>query len=196
MGITMNRSILILISLLLPNLLQAQIPPKRYSARLGLDLTSLDAPDAVAPRYVARLARYLGNDRIIIAAEAGYMRVINGNQPFNAIDPGPNRRERLTADATLLVNILPRSRHALRVGGGVSFWYRRDDIYRGAAAIGKDSFAINRRLQHGVNSGWHLATEYEWRFDERWSTDVRFRFANLQDAGISSTLGIGINYHF
>lgn len=196
MSIPMNRFILLLISLLLPNLLQAQIPPKRYSARLGLDLTSLDAPDARAPRYVARLARHVRNDRFMIAAEAGYMRVVTANYPFNAIDPGPNRRERLTADATVLVDLLPHSRHALRLGGGLSVWYRRDDIYRGAATIGQDSFAISRRLQRGVTSGWHLATEYEWQFAERWSVDARLRVANLQEAGISSALGTGISYGF
>lgn len=192
----MNRFILLATSLLLSGLLRAQSPPNRYSVRLGVDLTSLDAPDDVGPRYVARLARHLRQDRIIIVAEAGYMRITTANQPFNAIDPGPNRRERFTTELSVLVDALSNPRHALRLGGGLSAWYRRDDLYRGASTIGRDSYAIDRRVQRGLTTGWHLAAEYAWRFDERWSVDGRLRVTSLQQTGVSSALGAGISYHF
>ena len=194
----MNRFILFATCLLLSGLLRAQSPLNRYSARLGVDLTTLDAPDDVGPRYVARLARHLHQNRVIIAAEAGYMRITTANQLFNTIDPGPNRRERFTTELSVLVDALSNPRHAFRLGGGLSAWYRRDDLYRGASTLGRDSYAIDRRIQHGLTTGWHLAAEYAWRFDERWSVDARLRVTSLQEAGVRSALGTGtgISYHF
>lgn len=196
----MNRSILLLGGLLLSGLLRAQVPVGRNSVRLGVDLTSLDAPDAVGTRYVGRLARHFGNDRIVVAAEAGYLYVTSLNRPFNGVDPGPNRRERFTADATVLFDLLRHPRHALRLGAGLSAWYRRDDTYRGARALftptGLQGVAIDRQQRNGLNTGGHVATEYEWLFDPRWGADVRLRLANLGDADISSVLGVGISYRF
>jgi hypothetical protein len=196
----MNRYSLLLGGLLLSGLLQAQTPIGRHSVRLGVDLTSLDAPDAVSPRYVGRLARHFGNDRIVIGAEVGYLYVTSSNQPFNEFDPGPNRRERFTADATVLFDLLRHPRHALRLGTGLSAWYRRDNTYQGARALftsaGLQGVVIDRQQHHGLNTGWHVATEYEWLFDPSWGVDVRLRVANLNDAGVSYILGTGINYRF
>lgn len=196
----MNRYFLLLSSLLLSGLLHAQVPIGRNSIRFGVDLTSLDAPDAVAPRYVGRLTRHFGNDRIVVVAEAGYMRVTSLNQPFNDVDPGPNRRDRFTADATVLFDLLRHPRHALRLGAGLSAWYRRDDTYGGARTLttptGLQGVSIDRQQRHGLNTGWHVATEYEWLFNTRWSADVRLRVTSLRNAGISSMLGAGIGYRF
>lgn len=195
-----NRYSFLLGGLLLSGLLQAQVPVGRNSVRLGVDLTSLDAPDAVGPRYVGRLARHFGNDRIVVVAEAGYMNVTSSNQPFNDVDPGPNRRERFTADATVLFDLMRHPRHALRLGAGLSAWYRRDNTYRGArmlvSSTGSQGVAIDWQRNHGLNTGWHVATEYEWLFDPRWSVDVRLRVANFRAVGISSMLGAGIGYRF
>lgn len=191
---------MLLVGLMGATLLNAQVPKNRNSVRLGVDLTSLDAPDAVTPRYVGRLARHFGNDRFVVAAEAGYLTKTTSNYPFNEIDPGPNRRERFTTDATLFFDLLPHPRHALRLGAGVSAWYRRDDIYLGATALftpaGLQGIAIDRQKRHELNLGGHVAVEYEWLFNPRWSADVRFRLADLSKAGVSSMLGAGINYRF
>lgn len=196
----MNRYILLLSVLALSGPLRAQPPIGRNSVRLGVDLTSLDAPDAVGPRYVGRLARHFANDRIVVAVEAGYMCTVSPNRAFNGFDPGPNRQERFTTDATALFDLLRHPRHALRVGAGLSAWYRRDDTYRGARALftpnGLQGAAIDWRQDHGVITGGHVATEYEWLFDTRWSVDVRLRVANFRDAGISSMLGAGIGCRF
>lgn len=192
----MNHFSLLLICLLLPNAIQAQTVPYRSSARLGVDIISLDAPDAVAPRYVARLARHFRNDRLVLAFEGGYARLVKSNQLFNTFDPGPNRRERLTADVTLLWDVLPDPRHTLRLGGGLSAWYRHDDLYRGAATIGQDSFVVNRQAQQRGATGGHLAAEYEWLFNTRWGLDARVRVVTLREAGTSAILGMGINYHY
>ena len=197
----MNYNLLLLVGLLWSGLVEAQSPTHRNSVRLGVDLTSLDAPDAVGPRYIGRFARHLGNDRLVLAAELGYMYVMTLNQPFNDVNPGPNHRERFTADATVFFDLLRHPRHALRMGAGVSAWYRRDNLYRGASAVftptgGLQGVAIDRQQRHGLNTGGHLATEYEWLFDRSWGIDVRLRLASLHDAGISSMLGTGISYHF
>lgn len=192
----MNRFSLLLICLLFPIAIQAQTASYRSSARLGVDMISLDAPDAMAPRYVARLARHFRNDRLILAFEGGYARLVKANPTFNTFDPGSNRRERLTADITLLWDVLPDPRHTLRLGGGLSAWYRYDDLYQGAATIGQDSFVINRQAQHRGATGGHLAAEYEWRFNPRWGLDARVRVVTLREAGTSAILGTGINYHY
>ncbi|MCY7357761.1 MAG: hypothetical protein LH609_09875 [Rudanella sp.] len=196
----MNRYILLIGSLLLSGTLQAQSPYGRSSVRLGADLTSLDAPDAVGTRYMGRLARHFKNDRIVVAAEAGYLYISTLTQLFNGIDPGPNRRERFTADATVFYDFLRHPRHALRLGVGVSAWYRRENTYRGARILSSPSstggVAIDRQQLHGLNTGGHLATEYEWLFNSRWGLDVRLRVANLKGAGISSMLGGGISHRF
>jgi hypothetical protein len=196
----MTRCLLLLGVLLLSGLVRAQIPVSRYSARAGIDLTSLDVPDAVGPRYVGRLARHIGNDRIVVAAEAGYLYITSVNRPFDNVDPGPNRRERFTADVTVLFDFLRHPRHALRLGAGLSAWYRREDIYQGASTLstptGLQDIAIDRQQRHGLNTGGHLTAEYEWLFDPRWGADVRLRVANLGKAGISSMLGGGISYRF
>ena len=137
---------------------------------------------------------------MVVAAEAGYLYVTSPNRPFNDVDPGPNRRERFTADATVLFDLLRHPRHALRLGVGLSAWYRRDDTYRGATALltptGLAGVAIDRQKRHGLNTGRHVATEYEWLFDPRWGIDVRLRVADLRGAGLSSMLGAGISYRF
>lgn len=189
--------------LLVSRMMIAQTPQSigRNSVRLGIDLTSLDAPDAVGPRYVGRLARHFGNDRFVIAAEAGYMRVTSATQPFNGVDPGSNRRERFTVDATAFVDLLPQLNHALRVGIGLSAWYRREDIYQGAAAIWgpaslQQAVTIDRLERNQLNTGVHFATEYEWLFTPRWGVDARFRLVNLEKAGFNSVLGAGVSHRF
>lgn len=196
----MKHYSLLLIGLLVSGLLNAQAPISRNSVRLGVDLTTLDAPDDVGPRYVGRLAHHFLNDRVVVAAELGYMRVTSINQPFNGVVPDPDRRERFTADGSLLVDLMQHPRHALRLGVGFSAWYRRDDIYRGGSALyapnGLQAVAINRQAYHTLNTGGHVATEYEWLFDPRWSADVRLRMANFKDTGMSFMLGTGISCRF
>ncbi|GAB3281381.1 hypothetical protein GCM10027347_57000 [Larkinella harenae] len=196
----MARYYTLLIGLLWMTSLQAQVPKNRNSVRLGIDLTSLDAPDAVGLRYVGRIAHHFRNDRFVVAAEAGYLVKVTSNQPFNEVDPGANHRERFTMDATAFIDLLHHPRHALRVGAGLSAWYRRDDIYRGATAMftptGLQAVAIDRQKRHELNTGGHVALEYDWLFDPQWSVDIRFRWADLNRAGISSMLGAGINYRF
>ncbi|GAB3010955.1 hypothetical protein [Spirosoma pulveris] len=196
----MKHYLILFIGLLASAQLNAQALIGRNSVRLGVDLTKLDGPDDLGPRYVGRLAHHFRNDRVLVSAELGYMRITSINQPFNDVVPEPNRRERFTADVTLLADLMRHPRHALRLGVGFSAWYRRDDIYRGGAALfspnGLQAVAINRQTSQTLNTGAHVATEYEWLFDPRWSADVRLRLANLNDTGMSFMLGTGISHRF
>lgn len=63
---------------------------------------------------MGRLARHFGNDRFLVAAEAGYM----ARSTFNEVDPGPDRRERFTTDVTAFFDLLPHPHQALRLGAG------------------------------------------------------------------------------
>lgn len=171
------------------------LAPSRNSFRIGLDAMSLDVPDDLGSRLVARYARHLGRDRIVIGAEAGYLYTSSQNSPFNGIDPGPDRRKRLTADLTVLFDFLPGPRHALRLGGGFSAWYRNDDVYRGAMVIDGGA-AIDRWQTSAINLGPHLTSEYELLILPQWSVGFRVAWANLNEAGISSIAGINTGYRF
>lgn len=188
----------LLLSLLLANPLfaQKQIHTDRVSIRAGVDLTSLDAPDDVAPRYVGRLAYHFAQDRIVAAAELGYLKHSSPNLPFNDADPGPNHRQRLTADLTVFYDLIGHPRHALRIGAGLSGWGRSDDLFRGARMNDGRVIVVERQQTTALNFGSHLATEYEWLFTQYWAVDVRLRMANLRGAGISSSLGLGISCRF
>lgn len=129
------------------------------------------------------------------------MHLIRANELFNDVDPGPDRRERYTADLTLLYDLLPQPRHALRLGAGVSVWAQRDDTYRAARALfsptGLQGIAIDRQQRLALNSGLHAAAEYEWLFTPRWGADFRLRVVELNGAGATSMMaGAGISHRF
>jgi hypothetical protein len=197
----MIRNILLISGLLLTLSATAQSPKSfRNSIRLGANLTTVDMPDGRGTHLVARFARHLAKDRIVIALEGGILSGRSSNLPFNGFEIEPNRHHRLTSDLTAFLDLLPSKTHALRLGFGLSAWYRNDDVYRGATVLGglnnPLNVAIDRSQRSGINTGTHLAAEYEWLLDPHVGLDVRFRFSDLRKAGISSTVGAGLNFRF
>jgi hypothetical protein len=89
----------------------------------------------------------------------------------------------------LLVNLLKNNRHALRVGGGLSTWFRRDKILVQSGFSASPTSSV-------IPAGFIQYDEYEYLITPKLSVDGRFIFANLQQAGISSLAGIGLGYHF
>lgn len=191
-------------SLLLNTLALAQSPAPKNSIQAGVDYMSLDFPDDLGYRYNIRYARHLANDRLILAATAGYFLTDNRNGKLNGQLVFGNKRQRLTGDLTILIDLLKSSRHALRIGGGLSCWARQDDIItalssqidvsRGSAILTATS--VQRENVTALNVGWHATAEYEYLFANRITASSRFMVANLGLAGISSVAGLAIGYRF
>jgi hypothetical protein len=139
-----------------------------------------------------------------LAATAGYLLTDNRRRGFSGITAFGNRRERATGDLTVLIDFLKNSRHALRIGGGLSVWARQDDVVTalgsfveggsGAAIITATS--VQRESVTALNTGWHATTEYEYMFANHLTASGRFMLANLGRAGISLVAGLAVGYRF
>lgn len=193
---------LLIPAFLLISLTVANAQTYRNSVRIGVDYMSVDAPDALGFRSSLRLARNFVNDRFVLAATAGYFSKQYHKNVLNDFSINGDKRERFTADLTLLVNLLKNNRHALRVGVGPSTWFRRDKILvqSGFSASPTSSVIPAGFIQYdeiySLNIGWHVTGEYAYLITPNLSVDGRFILANLQQAGISSLAGIGLGYHF
>jgi hypothetical protein len=194
----------VLLSILFNTIALAQAPILKNSIQAGVDYMSLDFPDDLGFRYNLRYARHLANDRLVLAATAGYLLTDNRSRGFNGITAFGNRRERATGDVTILVDFLRSSRHALRIGGGLSIWARQDEVVTalGSYVEGSSGSAIitatsvQRESVTALNTGWHATTEYEYIFANRLTASGRFMVANLGRAGISSVAGLAAGYRF
>lgn len=179
----------------------AQAIDYKNSIRVGIDYMSLDAPDDLGIRYVARYARHLANDRIVLEGSFGYLCIENRRLVFNNFYFTGRPRQRVTADLTVSFDFLRDARHALRLGGGPSVWYRKDDRLREARSIVDQNGQItgvtilNEKVDE-ANFGYHLAAEYEYIIGARTTLAARVGMANLARAGISSIVGINVGYRF
>ncbi len=181
--------------------IKAQGVEYKNSIRVGIDYMSLDAPDDLGVRYLARYARHLLNDRIVLEGSFGFLRIENRRLVFNNIYFEGRPRQRMTADLTVSFDFLRSARHALRLGGGPSMWYRKDDLLREASwFVGPNSqggsWAILSDKVDEVNFGYHIAAEYEHRIGPRTTLAGRIGMANLNRAGISATGGLNVGYRF
>ena len=183
------------------SLSNAQTVGYRNSIRIGVDYMSLDAPDDLGLRYLARYARYLGDDRIVVEGSVGYLRIQNRRLALNNFYFEGRPRQRVTADLTVSFDFLKSTHHALRLGGGPSVWYRRDDVLREARSdFGQNGqpegiTVVSEKLDE-TNIGYHLAAEYEYVIGARTTLAARFGLANLNRAGISSIAGLNLGYQF
>lgn len=198
----MNKHCLtVALSLLLFSMAEAQVATYKNSVRLGIDYMSLDAPDDLGFRYLARYARHLANDRLVIEGSLGYLSVENRRQVINNFFFEGRPRQRVTADLTLSFDLLNSPNHALRLGAGPSIWYRKDDRLRGAQTIRDQSGNIinvditNERVDE-ANFGYHLMGEYEYAIAPQITLSGRVGFASLNKAGISSIAGVNVGYRF
>ncbi|WP_420150810.1 hypothetical protein [Spirosoma sp.] len=179
----------------------AQVINYNNSIRIGIDYISLDAPDDLGIRYGLRYARHFANDRIVVAGSLGYLSIKNRRQVANNFYFEGRPRQRITADLTALYDILRSTRHAFRLGGGLSVWYRSDEILREARSVpGQNGqpagIEIVSEKANETNVGFHLVAEYEYLIGSRTSLGAQVGMANLDKAGISSFAGINVGYRF
>lgn len=180
---------------------KAQVVPYKNTVGVGVDYMSLDGPDDLGLRYVARYARHIANDRIVLEGSLGYLSVKNRQLLVNNFYDEGRPRERLTADFTVSFDFLRSSRHALRLGAGPSIWYRKDDLLRSAQFSVQpngtitDVTTVRNRIDE-TNFGYHIRAEYEYAFAPRTTLAGRVGIATLNRAGISSIAGLTLGYRF
>lgn len=180
---------------------KAQVIDNRNSIRIGVDYMSLDAPDDLGFRYLARYARHLANDRIVIESSLGYLSTKNRRLALNGFYFEGRPRQRITADLTVSFDLLRSPNHALRLGGELSVWYVKDDALLSARAVidqnGKVTGVtiMNRRINE-PKFGHHLAAEYEYAISYRTTLAGRVGIANLKKSGISSIIGVNVGHRF
>jgi hypothetical protein len=179
----------------------AQDQPVKNSIRFGADFMTLDAPDASGLRYQARYAKHILSDRILIATSLGYFRKDSRQNLYRDIYTAGNSRRRVTGDLSLLADLLASPQSALRIGGGISAWYRRDNIWTGSNfLIGNDGSISNltttRYRLNEWNTGYHLMLEFEQRVANNVAISGKVGWASLQEASTSVQVGIGVSYLF
>ena len=187
--------------MLISSFTTAQVIDDKNSIRIAVDYMSLDAPDDLGLRYGVRYARHFAGDRIVIEGSLGYLNIKNRRLIANNIYFVGRPRQRITADLTALYDFLGNRRQAFRVGGGLSVWYRRDEILREARSVpgqnGQPSgIEVISEKANETNAGFHLVAEYEYIISARTSLGARVGMANLDKAGISSFAGVNIGYRF
>ncbi|GAB3807338.1 hypothetical protein GCM10028819_44010 [Spirosoma humi] len=179
----------------------AQVAPYKNTVGIGVDYMSLDGPDDLGLRYVARYARHIANDRIVLEGSLGYLSIKNRRLIINNVYDEGRPRERLTVDFTVSVDFLRHSRHALRLGAGPSIWYRKDDLLQSAQFSVQQNGTITdvtivRNRIDETNFGYHIRGEYEYAFTPRTTLAGRVGIANLNQAGFSSIAGLTLGHRF
>jgi hypothetical protein len=180
---------------------QGQPAAYRHAFGVGLERVGLDAPDAVGNRYLLRYARHLHHDRLVVAANLGYLSVRN-----RVYLPGAaayyvegKRRQRVTTDFTAAFDFIRQPRHALRLGAGPSLWYRQEELSDGIhyTSYADGSVANVRatwRSEKAVAVGLNLLLEYEYALTDHLLLSGNVKFVDLGKGGQSASYGGGLGY--
>jgi hypothetical protein len=169
----------------------------RNTGRLGINYLTLDMPDNAGVHYQGQYGRYTRNDRFIFLISAGYLAIQSDKNPLR-----PFNRKRITTDASVAVAPLKLGeRHHLRIGAGLSVWYRDDAVVRRVSYSVKPdgtSLVIDLEMREvkTVDAGPHYLLEYEYRPDATYTGVVRLGLANLGEAGYSSLMGVALGRRF
>lgn len=197
----MKTVLFLLLCLAMASAVQAQDTGYRHSLGVGFERVGLDAPDATGNRYLIRYARHLRNDRIVLAANLGYVNALNRRYlPLtNNVYVTGKRRERFTVDMTASFDLIRHSRHALRLGAGPSLWYRQDELmgpsrYTVLADGSVTNMQINWFTEKEANFGFNVLAEYEFAITEKVVVSGNIKFVDLGKMGQISIYGGGIGY--
>lgn len=177
----------------------AQAPTYRHSLGVGFERVGLDAPDAIGNRGLLHYARYLGNGRLVLGGDLGYVNVLNRRYLVNDFYVDGKRRERVTADVTLAFDFIKHARHALRLGAGPSLWYRQDELMNGAHFTLSSSGEVSNvrvawRQEKEVNYGFNTLLEYEYALTSQLLVSGKLKVVSVNNAGQSSIYGVGVGY--
>lgn len=180
---------------------QGQPAAYRHAFGVGFERVGLDAPDAVGNRYLLRYARHLRHDRIVVAANLGYMSVRNRVYLPGAADyyVEGKRRQRVTTDLTAAFDFIRHPRHALRLGAGPSLWYRQEELSDGIHYTSYADGSVSNvraawRSEKAFNVGLNVLLEYEYAFTDHLLLSGQVKFIDLGKGGQSSIYGGGFGY--
>jgi len=197
----MKALVLSLLCFLMVAAAHAQGMGYRHSIGIGFERVGLDAPDAIGNRYLLRYAYHLPNDRIVLAANLGYVNALNRRYlPLTKdVYVTGKRRERLTMDLTGSFDFIKHSRHALRLGAGPSLWRRQDELMGPSRyTVLPDGSATNLQInwftEREINYGFNVLMEYEYAITEKVVVSGNVKFVDLGKAGQSSIYGGGVGY--
>jgi hypothetical protein len=102
-------------------------------------------------------------------------------------------------DATASFYLIQHPRHAFRLGGGPSAWFRKDEVAMGTRPVYSTggrliSVEIVRDRTEEVNAGYNLAAEYEYTFGSRTTLGVWANRVDINKVGVSTGAGFNIGY--
>lgn len=188
--------------LLLYSFTVAQTVNYKNSIRIGADIMSRGGTDDFVP--VIRYGRHLANDRIVLAGSLGYHKDQNtlfaSDLGYDA-SFGARPRQRFMFDLTASFDLIRHPRHAFRLGGGPSAWFRKDEVATGTTPAYSNGgrligiYIVRDRTEVG-NAGYNLAAEYEYTFSNRVTLGVRANRVDINKVGVSSGAGFNIGYRF
>jgi hypothetical protein len=180
------KSLLILV-LLNCSLSYAQL---KNRVGIGLQLTSLDAPDDVVRVPTLNYQRQFLK-RIFVNAQFTY---INRNTIF--LEQVPEFRTKFGLDFTPYFAILKYKENYLKIGIGASFWHRDEEL-RSSWSIQNGTITNYKTIEYNEwNIGYNAMSELDIALSKRMTLAANFGFINLNQAGISSVLGVKGFYKF
>lgn len=180
----------------------AQVVTYKNSIRIGADIMSRGGTDDLVP--VIRYGRHLANDRIVLAGSLGYHKRENtlfaSALGYDA-SYGARPSQRFMVDVTASFDLISSPRHAFRLGGGPSVWFRKNEVATGTTPAysnggGLIGIDITRDRTEEINPGYNLAAEYEYTFGSRVTLGVRATRVDISKVGVSSGAGFNIGYRF
>lgn len=176
----------------------AQWKPTRSSIRAGIDVMPVDGLTTPGVRYQVRYAKHFLNDRLLICASIGYLRSNAKQEVRDGIYVAGSLRRRLMGDISILYDILPSAKQALRIGGGPSYISRHDNRLQSLGYSIQDGNAYRIRVERadytGDFFGYHLMVEYERSFTDNLALSGRIGWTDAKRDFPIILAGFGISY--
>ncbi|OIN55512.1 outer membrane beta-barrel protein [Arsenicibacter rosenii] len=188
--------------LLLPACIHAQQRPKNLLT-IGAGIHALRIHDAsrIGFHKSARLGYNFAKNRFLLAADLGYAYLSQKNKtaPGETNLPKPDTWERVTADISGQVNVMPSaSRHFVRVGAGYSVWAISNNVSSEKYVIGSyfvpAGSGYTQSHLSAFRTGGNVSAEYGYKLQENFHLELRLRAVMLKDGGVNPTAGVGISY--
>jgi hypothetical protein len=176
----------------------AQWKPITNSIRVGVDVMPVDGLTTPGVRYQARYAKHLLNDRLLVGASVGYLRSNAKQEIRDGIYVSGSLRRRIMGDISILYDVLPSAKQALRIGGGPSYISRHDNRLQSIGYSIQDGNAYRIRVERGDYTGdffgYHLMVEYERSFTNNLAFSGRIGWTDAKRDFPIVLAGFGVSY--
>lgn len=200
--------------LLLPYLVRAQLTDSYpRSLQISVEALSVNADyqdRSPVIRYSALYNKSMLNTRWVVESGLSFTNRSTKDRFYTSnvfwVD---NSSQLVTADLTLLVNLLPRKRHAIYIGAGPSLWFLRNGNTYDVTGVANQSGVIEsvsyrRVYTTDFNIGINLRAKYEYSVTSRMVAGIRFGLGGNLFRGTGegtlygslSTVGVSAGYRF